>query len=79
MKLVHLLDIIRPETLCPVRESIFVYRIRGEVHYMESLRAITTEKLEARREASCVDPDYWVWKRGQFQLEFRLWRKRGQY
>lgn len=44
---IHVLDFVRSETFCPVGENILVYRTRGEVDYLEPLRAIPTERLEA--------------------------------
>lgn len=46
-KVVHGFDLLRTETSCQVGESMFVYRTRGEVDYLESLDPIPAERLES--------------------------------
>lgn len=67
-KVMHGLDRLRSETLCPGQEGMFLHRTRGEVEYLESLSEIQEERLEAWRGAAYVDPSPWVWNRAQLRM-----------
>lgn len=69
-KVMQALGRLRTDNLSPVGEVIFVHRTRGTVDDLESLREIPSERLEAWRDAVCVDPVAWVWNRAQLSLIF---------
>lgn len=73
----HWLNRLRNETLCKIGDGTFVDLTRGEVDYLESLRAIPSERLEACRGAVRVDAKGWLWSRVQLRLEFLFLCKKG--
>lgn len=71
----HGLDRLRTEMLCPVGERMFSHRTLAEIDYLESVRAIPPERLEAWRVVTFVDPVGWVWNRAQLLIYFSFLRK----
>lgn len=78
-KVVRGAEQMHTEMLCPLGESMFIHRTRGEVHYLECLRAIPTELLNSWRGASTIDLAARVWSLAQWRIEFRCLRKTGPY
>lgn len=62
------LESLNTEVLCPVEESIFVHPKRGGIEYIECLREIPEEHLEAWRSATCLDPSAWIWRHAQLRV-----------
>lgn len=59
----HGMDYLPTKTLCPFGKVMFVHRTPGDVDYMESLREILSDRLEAFWRVAFVDPVGWVWSR----------------
>lgn len=56
---------------------MFTHRTQGEVGYIEASRSIRSERLDAWRRASLIDPSMWVWDRARLRVAFRYLRNNG--
>lgn len=78
-RLLRGLERLRTDVLCTVGKSMFVHRTKGEEVYLEAVRAIPDESLQACHVVSFVDPAAWVWSLSQLRIEFRYFRKNVPY
>lgn len=73
------LERLRGDFLCPLGESMFLHRTRGEKDYPEDLWETPDVRLDASRGAPYVDGAVWVWNKARLGVQFRNLRKNGRY
>lgn len=73
------IELLCTDRLSRLGESMFIWRTKGEVDYLETFRSITGERLESWRGTTVIDPAAWVWDRAQLHVEFSCLRKNSTY
>lgn len=70
---------LRTDRLCPLEDSMFIYRTKSEVDYLEKLSSISAERLESCLGTASNDLAECVREHAPFRVEFRYLRKNGPH